>query len=36
MIKNKKNIIFLGAPGTGKGTISAELNKIIDSNCIII
>ena len=30
MIKNKKNIIFLGAPGTGKGTISAELNKIID------
>lgn len=31
MIKqtNKKNIIFLGAPGTGKGTISAVLNKKI-------
>ena len=29
MIKNKKNIIFLGAPGTGKGTISTGLNKII-------
>lgn len=29
MIENKKNIIFLGAPGTGKGTISAILNKKI-------
>ncbi|MGL6125223.1 MAG: adenylate kinase family protein [Metamycoplasmataceae bacterium] len=28
--KAKKNIIFLGAPGTGKGTISNELSKIID------
>jgi adenylate kinase len=25
MIKQTKNIIFLGAPGTGKGTISSEL-----------
>lgn len=31
MVNNKKkNIIFLGAPGTGKGTISAELSKVID------
>lgn len=29
MISKKKNIIFLGAPGTGKGTISSELNKAI-------
>ncbi len=29
MIKNKKNIIFLGAPGTGKGTISSILSKTI-------
>ena len=27
MIKQTKNIIFLGAPGTGKGTISSELQK---------
>jgi adenylate kinase len=29
MVKQTKNIIFLGAPGTGKGTISSELQNAI-------
>lgn len=29
MISHHKNIIFLGAPGTGKGTVSHEISKIM-------